>query len=728
MGCGRSCLVGSAVVIGLVTGSLLTAHHALACPAALAQGQHWVTHEIYYLMPDAAEVVFVWGLNGWQALPEIEFPPGTVLENSIMHTPMARDGDLFFARVRVPEGALIDYGFLITKARAAVGVPVYEAAGDPIPVMQEASILVQTNLMLTDDGAVWKITGAPMVSHLIRYHLPEADQVELVWGINGWHLLPEKVRPAGTALEHGTMHTPMAYEGDAFVARVAVPEGAAIDYGFLITGKRGVGAIQAIWDGSTEYLSVATYGGVSEVQAAVTLEATKVLPGYLNVGLYLAAGVGLFAGIGLLLRHFPAQGSRHLAVLTLLGLTMLALALRLVVAGTTTRLLGASPQLIGDEFRYEELAYGLVQGDFFPWPGATPVYPIFLAACYLVFGHSYAAVLYVQAFVGATAIPLSFWLARRFTGTRSSLFAASIVALLPALIFHVGYLYTEVLYTSLLLLTVVSSLWALEARSLWRTAAAGALLGITALCRPATAVLLFLPLALPLRGRIRRKLVAAVVYSAAMAAVIAPWAHHNYRTHHEFIPFSVSLAVLWQGSPEFYHLMQEKEDAIIEIWNEELNPERNGGVDSLSIEGDRYFRARALASIQAEPGVYIWYSLQKLAFFWLGHPALRVEWPFDFALARTYYPAWQIAGLLWARPALLIATFASLFVLRHRLEEFAPLLLVCGAFTLTYAILLPLARHSQPLYPMLAVMIVAAGEAVGLTSDRATIEQGVAIQ
>jgi|GEM_PF-4089953 len=68
------------------------------------------------------------------------------------------------------------------------------------------------------------------------------------------------------------------------------------------------------------------------------------------------------------------------------------------------------------------------------------------------------------------------------------------------------------------------------------------------------------------------------------------------------------LTLLWQGSPEFYPLANEQlpKRHIVMIWQEELNPDRNGGHYAFTIEGSRYFTKRDLASILREPAVYIW--------------------------------------------------------------------------------------------------------------------------
>lgn len=125
-------------------------------------------------------------------------------------------------------------------------------------------------------------------------------------------------------------------------------------------------------------------------------------------------------------------------VWALIFLTLLGLAFRLYLAWRTNQTLPDTPaRLRGDEPGYEGLAYALLKGHFFEWPGRTPVYPFFVAGCYAIFGRSPASVVYVQAFLGATIIPLTFILARRFTGVQSSLVAAGLIALHPSLILHV---------------------------------------------------------------------------------------------------------------------------------------------------------------------------------------------------------------------------------------------------------------------------------------------------
>jgi hypothetical protein len=100
------------------------------------------------------------------------------------------------------------------------------------------------------------VADAPLLTEEIRYTLPAAGQVYLVWGLNDWLVAPEALRPTGTELRSSgpkkthLMHTPMIRHNGTFITKLSVPAGATIDYGFLIMNTRGLFATaNRIWDG-----------------------------------------------------------------------------------------------------------------------------------------------------------------------------------------------------------------------------------------------------------------------------------------------------------------------------------------------------------------------------------------------------------------------------------------------------------------------------------------------
>lgn len=72
-----------------------------------------------------------------------------------------------------------------------------------------------------------------LVTIVVRYHNPNTNTVQIVWGVDGWRLLPQSVWPENTQLgEIGGMSTPMIREDGVFTVRIQIPRGSRFNYGF----------------------------------------------------------------------------------------------------------------------------------------------------------------------------------------------------------------------------------------------------------------------------------------------------------------------------------------------------------------------------------------------------------------------------------------------------------------------------------------------------------------
>lgn len=573
--------------------------------------------------------------------------------------------------------------------------------------------LTAIGLVCTPSAAV--ASAQEWVALEIRYRAEEAGEVLLVWGVDGWNSVPATVWPQGTTLEKGVMRTSMRRQGSVFSTTVRAARGTTVTFGFLITRTRGGTRISA-WetDGKHPFERKARVDDVTEIRSQMTLAqlGQALTPGL--VAWQIALGLGLIVGLGGTLLRSPAVEYSWRPRAILLGLTAVALALRLWVAWSTNQLVpDTAARLVGDEPGYDYLAVELLRGSFFQWPARTPVYPMFLAACYAVFGHSYASVLYVQAFTAASSVPLTHAIGSRLLGTRVGLLAAGLVAMHPVLVLQATRLYTEAVFTPLLLLAILALLWAREQPSWTRLAPVGALLGVATLTRPTAVFLPVIAMCLLPRGAdVRRRLAAVAACAIGAAAVITPWTYHNYRTYNAFLPLSVSNGFVWLSSPEFYRVMQQGR-SVVDTYQRELDPKANGGHDPYTIAGDRYFTKRAIASILAEPGVYAWYSIKKIAYLWVGNPA--IDWP-DYSMFKAeslllYYRASHVVGVYASRLFPLIALVALLCIRRHW-RALAPLLAVVGYFTLFHALTYADFRYSEPLHPILAIFVAAASAEV----------------
>jgi Gpi18-like mannosyltransferase len=144
------------------------------------------------------------------------------------------------------------------------------------------------------------LAETPTTIQEIRYHSAEAGEVFLVWGVNGWQIIPEAIRPPGTILQKNIMNTPMVREGNTFITRIQVPSGATIDYGFLITKTRN-GAKVSVWEANEteDYQAVTTQDGFIEVQT--TLAPGQLQANVIDINSQWPGLIFLVLGLGLVL-------------------------------------------------------------------------------------------------------------------------------------------------------------------------------------------------------------------------------------------------------------------------------------------------------------------------------------------------------------------------------------------------------------------------------------------
>ena len=119
----------------------------------------------------------------------------------------------------------------------------------------------------------------PLATQEIRYRMPEADEVFLVWWFNDGLIVPPELHPPGSKMQAGALVTPMEHVRGTFIATLQAPPGLVIGYCFLITRARN-GAAVNLWDtnGSPlrSYTTIVMPRGVTEVLAKVTLHQEQV--------------------------------------------------------------------------------------------------------------------------------------------------------------------------------------------------------------------------------------------------------------------------------------------------------------------------------------------------------------------------------------------------------------------------------------------------------------------
>jgi Na+-translocating ferredoxin:NAD+ oxidoreductase RnfD subunit len=93
-----------------------------------------------------------------------------------------------------------------------------------------------------------------------------------------------------------------------------------------------------------------------------------------------------------------------------------------------------------------------------------------------------------------------------------------------------------------------------------------------------------------------------------------------------------------------------------------------------------------------------------------------VEWPYgalyNWAVMRQWYPysAQKLLNIFVARQLPIVALAALVFLaVRRRIQPLVPLVAVCAYFTLAYMVAWAEMRYSEPLHPLLAIILVTAG-------------------
>jgi 4-amino-4-deoxy-L-arabinose transferase-like glycosyltransferase len=406
----------------------------------------------------------------------------------------------------------------------------------------------------------------------------------------------------------------------------------------------------------------------------------------------------------------PGQQSPSRRRLVIGAVVLLALIVRIAVVYRANRHApNNASRLGGDEPEYDRFARNLLAGDWSDYPIRGPGYPVLLAALRLVTGGNYDAILYLQAVIGALTVVPAYLLARRIAGDVAGVVCALVIAVHWELALSSGALLSEVLFTPLLLVFLLLLLRALDQPSTRRWIGAGAALGACALTRPTmlpvTAVLAVMVVLMVSPRRVGVRAAGLLVATALL--VVAPVTIANAIKFHAFVPVSTTTGVVWEGSPEYYELYRAGR-SYQSIWANELNAQRNGGHSVSTPAGDAYFTRRGLTSIRAHPLTYLWYSAQKSVFFWLGQPS--ADWNGGSMLhpgALSYLPRWELGLTFLDRllPIVAVAALAVLLVRRRHDRDLLVIYVVLATFTVLHAALWAELRLSQPLLPLLAVLV-----------------------
>jgi len=232
-----------------------------------------------------------------------------------------------------------------------------------------------------------------------------------------------------------------------------------------------------------------------------------------------------------------------------------------LTAGASLRLLFfyLRPTVAGDALMYGDLAHNIVAHHVYGISGATiqptlirlPGYPLFLAACFALFGAgNYGAVLAVQMVADLAGCGLLGMLAERLAGRRAGLVAIWLAALCPFTANYSVVVLAETMSVFCVVVALVSlerwdALWGAGHRAWGWVVVLGCSLSGAVLLRPDEGILAasILPVMLWLGGRRRaigfaRRLSPALVTALLVVLPLCLWTARNWRVFHVIQPLA----------------------------------------------------------------------------------------------------------------------------------------------------------------------------------------------
>jgi hypothetical protein len=353
---------------------------------------------------------------------------------------------------------------------------------------------------------------------------------------------------------------------------------------------------------------------------------------------------------------------------------------------------------VSDSAAYDALAQTLATYGVYGWQPEQPsaYWPVGTSALYAfffhLFGHQYPPIVLLHIALGTAIVGMTMLLGRDLFNERIGVIAGWLVALCPTQVFFTTVLASELPFT----LLVIMGMYLWFNGGLRFAALSGFALGLASLIRP---VSLLLPLVFWVssagKGTWKIDGLKAFVALTIIFVTIAPWALRNTKVFGEFVMISTNGgANLWMGN----------------------NPDSQGeymplpkSVSSLNeSDRDRVLGEQAKNYIITNPGLFILRSLKKAVALHKSE-TIGVHWNSKGITERfgekLLFPLKLLTQAYWM--LMIGSAVVGIIILTRAFGLLAlvdPIILVCGYFTLVYAVTVIQDRYHIPSHPFIGIL------------------------
>jgi len=275
-----------------------------------------------------------------------------------------------------------------------------------------------------------------------------------------------------------------------------------------------------------------------------------------------------------------------------------------------------------DALQYDQMALNLVNGKGFvdetgsPTAFIPPLYYLFLASIYHIFGHSYLVVRILQAILGSLTCFIIYKIAEIIFSRKIGLISTLISSVYPAFTFFYygpAGLLTETLFIFLFCLGVLLSLKSFIKNSLILSMTAGIFLGLATLTRP---IGLFIPLVIfawliMVRTPFKKLFNISLPSLLAFLTILSPWIIRNYIVFHAIVPASTA------GGINFYASHSSLARGLGEGWHQALQEDealKRQGLDEA--QRSDFFLKKGIKFLKDNPDKIFYLFFRNLMSFW----------------------------------------------------------------------------------------------------------------
>lgn len=352
---------------------------------------------------------------------------------------------------------------------------------------------------------------------------------------------------------------------------------------------------------------------------------------------------------------------------------------------------------LDDSYQWRNSALHFMQGQGFLThtedldPKRPPVYPLFLAGVYRLFGPgNVRMILLSQIIVSAFTCVGLLYLGKMLLGQWEGVLAGTFASVYPPLIIYANIMQSETVFTAILM--AYALLWAsyLRENRLRDLVGSGGCLGLLNLCRGTMLLFPLLLLVLSVLLVRNKKLLRHYGVMAALSVlIVAPWTWRNYKVYHAFIPIvSGGPELLWFGTMP---ISVQKQYGFAPEYQALRAPQEPKAFD-------QFFAALARKNILDNPVGYLSLTGKKFIYFLakpIGHELLSER-------------SKVLGHVLLAGHFLLFILFLNgIIVTRLAYSRLYPLYLIIGYFTVFHTGLMPMPRFRLPVEPFVLLLVSA---------------------